>query len=251
MNILTTKTPAALAAAVATYSGPRSRVIDGSADALAALSLAVSARRLDASPSDAVEALVCLRTYLHNEIILPQALGETSDYDCEQWTAIAALANEIDAIDEVWIRLDSRVLNGVAEYVPYESIEVRNAHILSVAATLNARDAVRLALRATDDWLGTSAAADLGDTMRVQLELPFGDDGARRSVSAGETGRDGGQPTRLKRRRGGGVALLVGSASRCAAAYPGGRRPGAVSHSQNCTCRTRSRSVSAAASTRQ
>lgn len=123
------------------------------ADEAGTITIDRTASMLGVPHEDAITVLVVLRTFLHNQFIVPLKSGATAGATVfgsrAALTAEAAtmLADALDDIDEVFMRLDVRVIEGQPELVPLGAELQRDRIVVELANAMTAHEAAWAALR--------------------------------------------------------------------------------------------------------
>jgi hypothetical protein len=138
----------------------------------------------------------CAKTFLHNQFIVPRAkfdpaavsglFGSDTALKAE---AAAMLAGMLDDIDEVYVRLDLRVVEGLPEAVPLDDLAQRDRTVVELASTMTPHEAAWFALRPDACPSPQHPLAGFERAM-TQLPLPLGtgstDDGSLANMTAME-----------------------------------------------------------------
>jgi hypothetical protein len=148
------------------------------------LSVQDSSHRLSLDEDETIEMLVNARTWIHNTFFTYQAADfgvVARDEDSRGLRkAMNAFANQLDAMDDVLVRLDARVAARLPLPAPIVCAEHREQDLMIASVGMTAHEAAWVALRSTgtlDEERHTLLPAQAMEA--VQLDLPLwanGDD---------------------------------------------------------------------------
>jgi hypothetical protein len=142
------------------------------------LSVQYSSHRLSLAEDETIEMLVNARTWIHNTFFTDQAADfgvAARDEDSRGLRkAMIAFADQLDAMDDVLVRLDERVAARLPLPAPIVCAEHREQDLMIASVGMTAHEAAWVALRSTgtlDEERHTLLPAQaLGG---VQLDLPL------------------------------------------------------------------------------